>query len=191
MWYNNRNYILEDKKDVNKPNYFYYVVPTNLINVDEVPDYAGLIYINATVFGNNRIYYSFNEVKKAPKLHSKKANSENLNLVDKFYYNYIHWKHKHEKDMEDYKRLLTESKTVDDIEYSYTLPQAMNMIESYKEELKNSTFQMDSFKNMYHYEQGLRRRLMSELKKHGIDYQSIINSYENEHISEKITEILD
>jgi hypothetical protein len=183
--------LLENKENKNKmPNYFYYVVPTDLIKEEEVPDYAGLIYVDKCIIGNNRPWYSFKEIKNAPKLHSNKIDEHNLKLVDKFYYNYIHWKHKHEKDLEDYKKILTESKTVGDKKYSYTLPQAIDMINSYKEELKNSTYQKDCFKNMYHYEQGLVRRLMLELKKHGIDYQSIIDSYEKDYMKDKINEII-
>lgn len=186
----NKHIILENKEDVNKPNYFYYVVPTDLIKVDEMPDYAGLIYVKGVVFGTNIRYY-FTEIKKAPKLHKEKLDINELNLVDKFYYNYIHWKHKHEKDLNEYKTLLNESKTVDGKQYQYTLPQASEMIHAYKEKLEETVFQSESWKNMFYYEQGLVRRLMLELKEHGIDYQSIIDSYENEHISEKITEILD
>lgn len=45
------------------PNYFYYVCPTALIFEEEIPMYAGLIYIHE---GQLR------EVKKAPLLHNKK-----------------------------------------------------------------------------------------------------------------------
>lgn len=53
------------------PSRFYYVVPEGLITVEEVPDYAGLLYIvesqrvHTTVAP--RLYVR--EVKKAPKLH--------------------------------------------------------------------------------------------------------------------------
>lgn len=66
------------------PNYFYYVVPKDLISIEEVPDYAGLIYIDCGIV----------IIKKAPKLNSKKASSEDLNLADKFYWKYRHWKDK-------------------------------------------------------------------------------------------------
>lgn len=67
------------------PNYFYYVVPKDLIAKEEVPEFAGLCYVDG------EILYT---IKKAPKLTSKKASSEDLNLVDKFYYNYRHWRDK-------------------------------------------------------------------------------------------------
>ena len=121
-----KHLLLENKENKAKmPNYFYYVVPEDLITEDEVPEYAGLIYIYGTVLGSGRPYYSFSEIKKAPKLHAEKMNVEKLNLVDKFYYNYIHWKHKHEKDIIEYKEHLDKMKLFEGKTYKYTLPDAM------------------------------------------------------------------
>ena len=47
------------------PNYFYFVVPLNLVSIDEIPEYAGLIYINELL--------GFETIKKAPLLHKIKA----------------------------------------------------------------------------------------------------------------------
>ena len=53
-----------------KPNYFYYVVPENLITVEEVPSYAGLVYVKPRYNREGKIYwYDVNVVKEAPKLH--------------------------------------------------------------------------------------------------------------------------
>lgn len=49
-------------------NYFNYVVPKDLISVAEVPQYAGLIYINDD--------FTFDIVKKPKLLHKTKATSE-------------------------------------------------------------------------------------------------------------------
>ena len=46
-------------------NYFYFVVPTNLISIDEVPEYAGLMYMNEDL--------QFEVIKKAPLIHKIKA----------------------------------------------------------------------------------------------------------------------
>jgi hypothetical protein len=51
-----------------KPNYFYFVVTENLITIDEIPKYAGLMYFNEN--GN------FSIIKKAPLLHKTKATTE-------------------------------------------------------------------------------------------------------------------
>ncbi len=64
--------------DWDRPNYFYYAVPDGLIKVDEVPDYAGLIYVNAGYI---------DVVKQAPKQHGSKFDYEKHNLMDKLYYN--------------------------------------------------------------------------------------------------------
>ena len=47
------------------PNYFFFVVPENLVSIEEVPDYAGLMYMLPD--------YTFMVVKKAPLLHKEKA----------------------------------------------------------------------------------------------------------------------
>ena len=50
------------------PNYFYFVVPENLISIDDIPEYAGLIYITEQ--------QTFNIIKKAPIIHKTKASKE-------------------------------------------------------------------------------------------------------------------
>lgn len=68
---------LNSKGEFSCPNYYYYAVPEGLISVDEIPDYAGLIYITKNG------YISIQ--KGAPTIHKNKLN---LNLQDKFYYNW-------------------------------------------------------------------------------------------------------
>lgn len=46
-------------------NYFYFVVPEGLVDISEIPEYAGLIYITEGHF--------FITIKKAPLLHKEKA----------------------------------------------------------------------------------------------------------------------
>ena len=57
-------------------NRFYYVCPSNVIKVSEVPEYAGLIYTDTLI----------KEVKKAPLLHSDKHDVKRL--FDKMYFAY-------------------------------------------------------------------------------------------------------
>lgn len=59
------------------PNRFYYACPAGLIKVDEVPRYAGLIWVDEN--GNAK------EVKKAPLLHKVKNFQEN-DLMEKYYW---------------------------------------------------------------------------------------------------------
>ena len=67
------------------PNYFYYAVPTGMIEPDEVPPYAGLIYIDSEY---HYVAQSFHIVKEAPCLHKTKYKDAELNLGEKFYYNW-------------------------------------------------------------------------------------------------------
>lgn len=57
------------KVNKDRPNRFYFVCPEDLIKVDEIPDYAGLLYTTG--------YYYGNIAKQAPLLHKEK-------LIDKF-----------------------------------------------------------------------------------------------------------
>jgi len=47
------------------PNYFNFVVPTGLVSVEDVPEYAGLIYCDENL--------NFEVIKKAPLIHKTKA----------------------------------------------------------------------------------------------------------------------
>ncbi len=63
-----------------RPNKFYYCVPEGLIKVEEVPDYAGLMYVNS--------YGIVTTIKEAKFLHKEKLDLIKK-LCDKFYY---YWK---------------------------------------------------------------------------------------------------
>ena len=67
------------------PNYFYYAVPTGMLEPDEVPPYAGLIYIDSEY---RYVAQSYRIVKEAPQLHKTKYTDAELNLGEKFYYNW-------------------------------------------------------------------------------------------------------
>jgi hypothetical protein len=68
-----RNAVFEVKKtgeiNYNIPNYFSFVVPKDLIKLEEIPEYAGLIYLS----DDNM---SFEIIKKAPLLHNTKATTQ-------------------------------------------------------------------------------------------------------------------
>ena len=96
-----KNYLVSNFK---KPNYFYYAVPDGLITVDEVPEYAGLIYI---IPDDGDYHFTwFRIAKQAPKLHNVKYSDDDLNLGEKFYYNMLSWKNKFRQERE--KQLLAE-----------------------------------------------------------------------------------
>ena len=62
-----------------KPNFFYYAVPKGLIDVEDIPEYAGLIWIDGQFLTIQ---------KKAPCLHKEKYTDTQLGLSEKFYYNW-------------------------------------------------------------------------------------------------------
>ena len=70
------------------PNYFYYAVPDGLISSDEVPDYAGLLYVQP---------WGITFVKQPKKLTDEKFDPVKLYLADKFYYNMLGWQRKYEE----------------------------------------------------------------------------------------------
>lgn len=88
-----KHILLENKSDLSRskikqeilPNKFYYVVPNNLISLEEIPQYAGLIYIN----DNN----SLRTIKEAPFIHKDKLNLDKI-LCKKFYWNWLNTKTK-------------------------------------------------------------------------------------------------
>lgn len=75
-------------KDSPMPNYFYYAVPDGLVSADEVPDYAGLLYLG---------HYGVKHEKEAKKLTDEKFDPSKLKLMDKFYYNMWNWRDKYDK----------------------------------------------------------------------------------------------
>lgn len=90
--------ILSSVSDTKKPNYFYYIVPEGLVEPNEVPEYAGLLYIKRG--------RGINNVKAAPVLHKTKNDPNSLNLTDKFYYNMvsaINTKNKALRELADYR----------------------------------------------------------------------------------------
>lgn len=76
------SHLIESHK---KPNYFYYAVPEGLIQPEEVPEYAGLIYILKEYHYERQSYII---VKKAPCLHKQKYKDGELNLAEKFWWNW-------------------------------------------------------------------------------------------------------
>lgn len=115
------------------PHYFFYAVPEGLIDVSEVPEYAGLVYATT--------YYPYVKwVKKPPLLHKEKYDDTTLNLQEKFYYNMINWKRKALKEfpnqISQMKKLLKENKKDEDgNQYPYTLAEYKNLLKMKEEEV--------------------------------------------------------
>lgn len=86
------------KFDNPRTNYFYYIVPKDLISVEMLPKYAGLIYCETIVVGyysKERGHYNaekvyFNIIKNAPKIKKEKFCENTFRyLLEKVYYRFI------------------------------------------------------------------------------------------------------
>lgn len=74
----------EQLREGKRVNYFYYLVPEGLITVDELPEFAGLIYINTKYR-----HPSFKTVKVAPKLSTDKITDQRMmKLYESSYYRF-------------------------------------------------------------------------------------------------------
>lgn len=88
------------------PNFFYYAVPEGMLEPDEVPPYAGLIYITTKKYPKyhrddpDKWYHDIKIVRKAPQLHKTKYTDAELNLSEKFYYNMKTWQHNYREQVE-------------------------------------------------------------------------------------------
>lgn len=87
--------VLSGIKDGLRPNYFAYACPEGLIAPEEVPEYAGLIYIP-----HAEAHYGISG-KYTPQLHKEKITADQLGLTDKFYYNYTSIKQKCDNRQKD------------------------------------------------------------------------------------------
>jgi len=79
-----------DKTKTYKPNRFYYAVPNGLILPEEIPEYAGLIYVDG---------WNLKVVKNAPLLHKNKPMEKIVfvkQLLTKYYYRYMEIMKKYE-----------------------------------------------------------------------------------------------
>lgn len=64
-----------------RPNYFFYAVPEGLIQPEEVPDYAGLVYVCKRVEGHHLYYGTAREIKPAARLHREKISDWQRNQL--------------------------------------------------------------------------------------------------------------
>lgn len=162
---------LDAAENKRRPNYFYYAVPGGIISVEEVPEYAGLLYIVPISDHFNRV----DVVKKAPQIHKEKTDTEFLNLIDKFYFNYINARYNLRKYKEDTQKVLDEARTFDGTKYSMTLPTAMTIIEQQK----------DTIRMLMENEENIRKKLIEET----MDAKQIIR--DNEKTIRRLKEIIE
>lgn len=152
------------------PNYFYYAVPYGLIDISDVPNYAGLIYIN------NNVFPYFKIIKNAPKIVAEKTDLTKLNLADKFYYNMWTWKNKAENEypniINDLKNQLDEAKTDENgKKYKYTLAEANKRIDLLNDEISLKEKYIEYYNDEYNQIRSENRRLKKILTENNIKYE--------------------
>lgn len=155
-----------DKTYPDRPNYFYYVVPEDLISPDEIPPYAGLIYITE-VWPYVKIMVS------APQITKEKIDEEKLNLKDKFYYNYISWKYKAEEEyentIENLKKELHATKYDEDGKYhKYTILEAEKRMKGFESLAKINEENCELYRNRFYYYSDLCCNLEHFLREKGV-----------------------
>lgn len=78
-----------------RPNKFFYVAPSGLLSISDIPEYAGLITVDG---------YYLKTVKDAPFIHKEKLKFENA-LCNKFYYYWMEQKRQTNELKREVKRL--------------------------------------------------------------------------------------
>lgn len=157
----------ENNKDNNLPNYFYYCVPKDLISIDEIPEYAGLIYVINEHF--------INIVKPAPKISQNKPILESFNLVDKFYYNMSSWRQKalkiQKEEIISLKEEINKCKLgIDGKKYKYSIEEAHKKIEELSQIITDKDKQINKDNNDLLENKQYIRQLQRILKENNIEY---------------------
>lgn len=160
------------------PNYFYYAVPEGMLTADEVPTYAGLIYI--------REDSGLTIVRKAPRLHSTKYTDGELNLGEKFYYNMKTWQRKYREQV-DYSVMYRE-RLQDELDSKHQEKPYRKMAEELKVAEKDSQIYYGLYMTMVEgadYNTIERHLFLKVLKDLGIDakakYKEIMQEAERQY----------
>lgn len=167
-----KNYLVSHFK---KPNYFYYAVPEGMIDKEDVPDYAGLIYV---IPDDGEFKFNYLKlVKMAPKLHDTKYTDDDLNLGEKFYYNMLSWKDKFRQERE--KQLLAEGS-----DQKMTYAELLDKYNKAKKEIngyKTIINQLDEQKKL-HFENELNDREIIRAYRNKVnDFDKDFNCFEFEN----------
>ena len=165
------------------PNYFYYAVPDGMLEADEVPPYAGLIYIHEDK--------GFSIIREAPRLHTTKYTDGELNLGEKFYYNMKTWQ-KNYREQVEYSLMYRErlQHELDSKNQDKSYKELQDELEKAKGSIKCWQEDSQKYYGLYitmvegaDYNTIERRLLLKELKAHGVDvekrYAEIMEEAEN------------
>lgn len=153
------------------PNYFYYAVPDGMLEADEVPPYAGLIYIHEDS--------GFSTIREAPRLHTTKYTDGELNLGEKFYYNMKTWQKNYREQVKYslmYRERLQHELDSKNQEKSYKelqdeLQKAKDSIRYWQEDSQKYYGLYMTMVEGADYNTIERRLLLKELKAQGVDVE--------------------
>lgn len=170
------------------PNFFYYAVPEGLLDADEVPPYAGLIYITTCKGGfedqPDKWLHCIKIVRKAPQLHKTKYTDAELNLGEKFYYNMKTWQRNYREQV-DYS-LMYRQRLQDELDSKHqekSYKQLQDELKAAEDKARSWGHEAKQYYGLYRtMVEGadlttIERRLMiAEIKKHNpaFDFQTII-----------------
>lgn len=110
-----------------RPNYFYYAVPDGLIKPEEVPAYAGLIYVNP---------WDVYIVKDAKGLLPGKSAINELKLVDKFYWCTMNYRQKFNEAEVSYNKKIIHGLQKNIMVYDDSLFDAQDQIFELQQQIK-------------------------------------------------------
>lgn len=162
-----------------RPNYFYYCTPPGIIDAEDVPDYAGLVYVDKSGLITIK--------KKAPKIHGEKIKDEDLGLGEKFYFNMDSWRTKCKnawRDTEYWRKKFNDE--IDSKGQSKAYKDLEQELEWYKESQLETIQKSAKEKAQLHrdlaFQSRLSRKLVEEVKKYNpdFDYSKFANEVEDE-----------
>ena len=153
-----------------RPNYFYYCTPPGIVDVDEVPSYAGLVYVDKSGLITIK--------KKAPKLHSDKIKDSELGLGEKFYFNMDNWRTRCKDAWKDAKywrdKLNAELESKGQGKAYKDLESELEWYKKYQTELITKHAQeVAQMNRTIGYQSRLSRKLAQEIKKYNPDFDYV------------------
>lgn len=151
-----------------RPNKFYYAVPEGLIQPEEVPAYAGLIWVTNTG--------GLIEKKKAPYIHKDKYNDAELKLGEKFYYHMLDWKRNFWRERRAHDRIAKKIKIeVDrkgqDKPYADLLAERDELKAHYGEAIDKTLWLERERNNDYHYNMAVKNALADIIRQYQPDFK--------------------
>ena len=151
-----------------------------MINVDDVPEYAGLIYVDE----HKRLTIK----KQAPKLHKEKYSDSDLNLGEKFYYNMVNWRNKCNnalKESNSWREKFLEE--IDSKDQSKNYKEMESTVEEYKKMYNELLESSQKTNSKTHKELYMKNRMVTLLAREIMKYNPEFNlfDFEEEHFGKK------